>query len=193
MSLNKEVVSYLQSLHKQADNDYNFPLYIQRYMAISQQQGKWLHSIVIEHKAKNIVEFGASFGISTIYLAAAAKQVGGQVITSEIEPSKISSLRKNLKNTNLTELVDVRVGNALETLSSNIPKVDLLFMDGYKTMYPELFTLLEPLFHSNTIIIADNTDMKHASLFKDFITKKTNYSLKLKQFKRSEVSIVSLV
>jgi len=59
-------------------------------------------------------------------------------------------------------------------------------------MYEDLFVLLEPYFKPSTIIIADNTDMKHASVFKESINSNPRYSLKLKQFKRSEVSIVSL-
>ena len=193
MSINSDVLTYLTTLHQQADNDYNYPLYVQRYMAIAPEQGQWLYDTILSRGDKNIVEFGASFGVSTIYLAAAAKQTGGSVITTECEPTKIPPLRKNLQNTNFIDIVDIRIGNALETLVQNIPPIDLLLMDGYKTMYPDLFTLLEPYFKPNTIIIADNTDMKHASEFKAFLKTKLGYKLELKQFERSEMSIVTLM
>src|SRR5262245_55467170 len=56
------------------------------YLPVSRQQGQFLYLTACATGAKNIVEFGTSFGISTIYLAAAARHNGGKVIGSELEP-----------------------------------------------------------------------------------------------------------
>jgi len=102
MPLDTSTLSHLKTLHTQADKDYDTPLYVQRYMAISPEQGQWLYELVVGRNSKNVIEFGASFGVSTIYLAAAAKQTKGHVITTEIESTKIPSLRQNLQQVNLS-------------------------------------------------------------------------------------------
>ncbi|MEH6584825.1 MAG: hypothetical protein V7754_23085, partial [Halioglobus sp.] len=57
------------------------------FIPISPEQGEFLYVTARAQGAKNIVEFGTSFGISTIYLAAALKDNGvGQVIGTELEP-----------------------------------------------------------------------------------------------------------
>ncbi|MBW1902170.1 MAG: methyltransferase, partial [Deltaproteobacteria bacterium] len=69
------------------------------YIPISREQGQFLYVSVRALQAKNIIEFGTSFAISTIYLAAALRDNGqGVVIGTEIEPSKCSRARKNLKD-----------------------------------------------------------------------------------------------
>lgn len=59
------------------------------YMAINSDQGQFLYFLATLQKAMNIVKFGCSFGISTIYLAAAARDNVGRVITSDLEPNKV--------------------------------------------------------------------------------------------------------
>jgi hypothetical protein len=66
------------------------------YMAISPTQGRFLYVAARAVDAKKIVEFGSSYGISTLYLAAAAKDAGGLVIGSEFEREKGESARANL-------------------------------------------------------------------------------------------------
>jgi predicted O-methyltransferase YrrM len=69
-------------------------------------------------RARNIVEFGTSCGISTLHLAAALRDNGGgRLIRSEFERSKVARARKNLAAGGLSDLVEVREGDALETLA----------------------------------------------------------------------------
>ena len=67
------------------------------YIAISRNQGIFLYDFLIQQKAKHIVEFGTSFGISTLYLGAAAKVNGGQVITTELLANKCKIARANFE------------------------------------------------------------------------------------------------
>ncbi len=67
------------------------------YLSISQDQGEELSRIIKERKFKNIVEFGTSFGISTIYLAQGAMETGGHIITTELIESKAIKAIENFK------------------------------------------------------------------------------------------------
>ena len=111
-------------------------------------------------RARTIVEFGTSFGISTLHLAAALRDNGGgRLITSEFEPSKAARARDNLKAGGLIDLVEIREGDALETLSVDLPDtIDLVLLDGAKALYPEILSLLESRLKPGAFIVADNAD-----------------------------------
>ena len=100
------------------------------YIPVSREQGELLYLTTRALNAKNIVEFGTSFGISTIYLAAGARDNGGgMVIGSEIEPSKHVQAEFNLNKAGLTAYSDVRLGDALETLKEVPQPIDLVLLD----------------------------------------------------------------
>ncbi|TIS50799.1 MAG: O-methyltransferase, partial [Mesorhizobium sp.] len=110
--------------------------------------------------ARIIVEFGTSSGISTLYLAAALRDNGGgRLITTEFEPSKVMRAKANLAEGGLIDLVEVREGDALETLSADLPeRIDLLLLDGAKALYPEILSLVESRLRPGALVIADNAD-----------------------------------
>ena len=111
-------------------------------------------------KARTIVEFGTSFGISTLHLAAALRDNGGgHLITSEFEPSKAARARGNLTAGDLIDLVEIREGDALQTLSTDLPDtIDLLLLDGAKSLYPDILSLVESRLRPGAFIVADNVD-----------------------------------
>ena len=129
----------------------------ERFMAVSAEQGQFLNFIVGLTKAKQIVEFGCSFGISGIYLAAAAKDNGGKVITTELEESKANRAKENFIASGLENYIEVRTGDALQTLS-DIEKIDFLFLDGAKELYLPVYRLLYPKLTHGAVVIADNID-----------------------------------
>ena len=119
-----------------------------------------LYMLARSSRARAIVEFGTSFGISTLHLAAALRDNGGgKLITTEFEPSKVARARDNLTAGGLTDLVEIRVGDALQTLSADLPEtVDLLLLDGAKALYPEILGLVESRLRPGALIVADNAD-----------------------------------
>ncbi len=124
------------------------------YLAIRPDQGRFLYGQVVACEARTIVEFGSSFGISTLYLAAAAAQTGGHVIGTEYHESKAERARATLSDAGLD--ADIRVGDARETLSGPGANIDLLFLDGAKDLYLPILRLLEPRLAKGALIIADN-------------------------------------
>jgi predicted O-methyltransferase YrrM len=129
-------------------------------LPVSRETGRLLYMLARSIGAREIVEFGTSFGISTLHLAAAVRDNGGgRLITSEFEPSKLARAQTNLAAAGLAELVDFREGDALETLVSGLPDtVDLLLLDGAKALYPDILGRVEARLRPGALIIADNAD-----------------------------------
>ena len=129
-------------------------------LAVSPETGALLYMQARSSGARKIVEFGTSFGISTLHLAAALRDNGGgRLITSEFEPSKVARARDNLTAGGLIDLVEIREGDALQTLSVDLPDaVDLLLLDGHKSLYPEILALVESRLRPGALIVADNAD-----------------------------------
>jgi predicted O-methyltransferase YrrM len=130
------------------------------HLAVSAETGKLLYVLARSIKARSIVEFGTSFGISTLHLAAALRDNGGgHLIGSEFEPSKLVHARENLTAAGLSDLVEIREGDALESLSQDLPAtIDLVLLDGAKPLYLRVLGLLEPRLHAGSLIVADNAD-----------------------------------
>lgn len=130
------------------------------YLAVGPDTAKLLYLLARATKARSIVEFGTSFGVSTIHLAAAVRDNGGgRIIGSELEPTKIVQARANLAEAGLADLVEIREGDALETLARDLPDtLDLVLMDGHKALYPRILDLLAPRLRAGTCLVADNAD-----------------------------------
>ncbi|MGU3468205.1 O-methyltransferase [Methylobacterium sp. C33D] len=129
-------------------------------LAVSRETGRLLYMLARTRRARTIVEFGTSFGLSTLHLAAALRDNGGgRLITCEFEPSKVVRARANLMEAGLADLVEFREGDALQTLGLDLPdSVDLLLLDGAKGLYPEVLSLVESRLGPGALVVADNAD-----------------------------------
>ncbi|MDH2435335.1 O-methyltransferase [Pokkaliibacter sp. MBI-7] len=129
-------------------------------LAVSPETGQLLYMLARSSNARSIVEFGTSFAISTLHLAAALRDNGGgRLITCEFEPSKVEQARRNLQEGGVLDLVDIREGDALHTLRHDLPEqIDLLLLDGAKGLYPDILAMLESRLRPGALIIADNAD-----------------------------------
>jgi predicted O-methyltransferase YrrM len=129
-------------------------------LAVSRDTGTLLYMLARAIGARSIVEFGTSFGISTLHLAAALRDNGGgRLIGSEFEPSKIKRARENLTAGGLSDLVEIREGDALQTLARDLPDtIDFVLLDGAKALYPPVLSLLEERLRDGALIVADNAD-----------------------------------
>lgn len=127
------------------------------YIPVSREQGELLYLTARAIGARTIVEFGTSFGISTLYLAAALRDGGGGVVIgSEIEPSKHARAVAHLREAGLADVADVRLGDALETLRELPEPVDLVLLDGWKDLYLPVLELVTPRLRPGAVVLADN-------------------------------------
>ncbi|NEU98680.1 O-methyltransferase [Bradyrhizobium uaiense] len=129
-------------------------------LAVSRETGALLYMLARGARARNIVEFGTSFGISTLHLAAALRDNGGgRLITSEFESSKVTRARDNLVAGGLDDLVEIREGDALQTLRAGLPDaIELVLLDGAKALYPDILDLVESRLKPGAFVVADNAD-----------------------------------
>ena len=129
-------------------------------LPVSRDAGRLLYMLARATNVRAIVEFGTSFGLSTLHLAAALRDNGGgRLITTEFEPSKVARARANLAAAGLADLVEIREGDALETLASGLPDtIDLVLLDGAKSLYMDILALVEGRLRPGAVIVADNAD-----------------------------------
>ncbi len=125
-------------------------------IAIADDVGRLIYVLARGRRSRRIVEFGGSLGVSTIHLAAAIRDGGeGSLISTEIHPEKAHALESNLREVGLDDLVEVRVGDALQTLRELPGPVDLLFLDGWNELYLPVLQLLDPALTDDALVIAD--------------------------------------
>jgi predicted O-methyltransferase YrrM len=129
-------------------------------LAVSRETGNLLYMLARATAARTIVEFGTSFGLSTLHLAAALRDNGGgRLITSEFEPSKAARARATFAEAGFDDLIELREGDALETLARDLPEtIDQVLLDGAKGLYPAILDLLEERLRPGALILADNAD-----------------------------------
>jgi len=127
------------------------------YMPVSRDEGKFMYQMARSIGAKRIVEFGTSFGISTIYLAVAVRDNNGEImIGTELEPHKHAQAIKNIAEAGLGEVTEVRLGDALETLKETPQPLDMIFLDGWKDLYLPILKMLKPRLRTGAVVLADN-------------------------------------
>jgi predicted O-methyltransferase YrrM len=136
------------------------------YMPISPDVGRLPYVLARTRSAKLVVEFGTSFGISGIHLAAAVRDAGGgRLIATELDPIKAERAAHNFRAAGLSEVIDLRVGDAFETLKSGLGGgIDLLLLDGWKEAYLPMLRFLEPQLSQNALVVADDLDIAPEAL-----------------------------
>ncbi|MFL1501064.1 O-methyltransferase [Pseudomonas sp. O64] len=147
-------------MHSKTDYLELYTMLKDLWLPVSRDTGHLLYMLARSSKARAIVEFGTSFGLSTLFLAAALRDNGGGVlIGSEFEPSKIALARKHFIEGGVNDLIDIREGDALVTLATDMPEaVDLLLLDGAKALYGDVLNLVENHLRAGALVVADNTD-----------------------------------
>lgn len=128
------------------------------HMAVPPEVGRLLHLLVRSRRAATVVEFGTSFGISALHLAAGLRDNGGGTLTTtELEPTKAAAARATLAEAGLDGQVTVLVGDARETLARACPDgVELLFLDGANFLYLDVLDVVEPHLAPGALVVADN-------------------------------------
>ncbi|MBV8136246.1 MAG: class I SAM-dependent methyltransferase [Deltaproteobacteria bacterium] len=145
------------------------------YMPISKQGGQLLYSLVRSSRPEAIVEFGTSFGISTIYLACALVDSGkGHIFGTELSAAKAKAAHRNLLEAGLADKVTILQGDALETLTNVLGPIGLALLDGWKDMNLAVLKLLEPRLAAGALIIADDSSFETMTDYLHYVRDRTN-------------------
>ena len=130
-----------------------------KMVALDRDKAEFCYLLCRSLRATRVVEAGTSFGVSTLYLAAAVRdnQVeNGVVIGTESEPKKVEIARANFKEAGLSEFIDLREGDLRQTLRDVGGPVDFMLVDIWEVAQPAL-ELVSASLRPGAIVVCDNT------------------------------------
>jgi predicted O-methyltransferase YrrM len=145
-----------------------------KLVALDRDKAEFCYQLCRANNARRIVEVGTSYGVSTIYLAAAVRDniraAGGSgvVIATEYEPKKASAARACFEEAGLSQFIDLREGDLRESLRQIDGPVDFVLMDVWIAMARPALELVAPRLKPGAIVVCDNTQRdrrKYADYF----------------------------
>src|SRR6188508_2718839 len=128
----------------------------QRSLAVGPESGRLLFALVAPNAGCEVLETGGSRGYSAIWLAAAARILGGHVVSLEQEPAKIDAWRRNIAEAGLEEWAELIEGDARETLPTVGGSFDVVFIDAWKDDYEWYFAEARTKLEPGGVVVADN-------------------------------------
>ena len=127
-----------------------------RSRAVAHTTGQFLFALVSPQTDCEVLELGGSCGYSTIWLAVGVRQLGGRVLSLEVDPRKCEAWRRNIAEAGLEEWAELVEGDAFETLPAIDDVFDVVFVDAEKDDYERLFELARPKLEPGALVVADN-------------------------------------
>ena len=140
-----------------------------KMVALDREKGEFCYQLCRSLRATRVVEAGTSFGVSTLYLAAAVRDnhvENGVVIGTEYEPKKVETARANFKQARLSDFIDLREGDLRQTLQEVGGPVDFMLIDIWEVALPALERVSASL-RPGAIVACDNTTT-HADAYRDY-------------------------
>jgi caffeoyl-CoA O-methyltransferase len=151
----RAMIERLEAEDARERDDPSIP-HAERCRAVQPGTGRFLFSIVAPQTDCEVLEVGSSRGLSTIWLAAAARILGGRVVTLEQDPRKIEAWRRNVEEAGVADWCQLIEGDARETMPA-IPDVfDLVFVDAEKDDYEFYFQTALTKVEAGALVVADN-------------------------------------
>jgi len=158
-SLSPKLAREAQKRNAKVDSDLA-DLLADAYIPVPAEVGRLLYTLARATNSKTLVEFGTSYGISTIYLAAAVcDNGGGRVIATEMNAAKARQATQNFRDAGLLSFVDLREGDALATLGNVDGPIDFVLLDGWKNLYLPVLKVIESKLRPGALVVADDLDV----------------------------------
>jgi predicted O-methyltransferase YrrM len=144
-----------------------------KLVALDRDKAEFCYQLCRAGNARRIVEIGTSYGVSTLYLAAAVRDNvrasggDGVVIGTEYEPAKANAARAHFAEAGLAHFIDLREGDLRQTLKKIDGPVDFVLMDIWIAMARPALELVAPHLRPGAIVVCDNTD-QYRSAYADY-------------------------
>lgn len=141
--------------------------------SIHPEQGDLIYLLCRAMKATRVVDFATSVGMSSIYFAAAMRDNGGgQVVGAELVPAKAATAYRNLAAAGLDAYVDIRIGDARETLKEVGGPVDFVLIDGWPlaegpTLARQVIEIMAPQLRVGGYVLNDNAEPDFLDYIRD--------------------------
>jgi predicted O-methyltransferase YrrM len=145
------------------------------YLPISAPGGELLYILVRATRPATIVEFGTSYGISTLYLAAGVADNGrGRVIGTELNAVKVAAARANVAEAQLSDHVTILPGDAMTTLHDIRGPIDLVLLDGWKDLCLPVLRSLESRLSAGALVVADDITLPSMRRYLEYVRNPAN-------------------
>jgi predicted O-methyltransferase YrrM len=129
-----------------------------KLVALDRDKAEFCYLVCRALGARRIVEVGTSFGVSTLYLAAAVRDNGGgTVIGAENEPEKVKGARANFEAAGLSSFIELHEGDLIEALGRVEGPIDFVLFDVWGHVVRPVLDLVSPHLRPGAVICADNT------------------------------------
>jgi predicted O-methyltransferase YrrM len=159
-----EIGAYFEARAKAGDLDWerfdarSHAFLADKLVALDSDKSRFCYVTCRALQARRVVEIGTSFGVSTLYLAAAVRDAGGGlVIGTEYEPAKAAAARAHFVEAELSQYIELREGDLRETLKTLEGPIDFVLMDIWTEMARPALELVGPQLRRGAVVIADNT------------------------------------
>jgi predicted O-methyltransferase YrrM len=162
----RELLAELERFGK--DNDAQETERGKKMLNLEPETAQLLSILVRSSGARRVLEIGTSNGYSTIWLASAAAETGGQVISVDRSAAKQAQARKNLLRAGLADHVALILAEATEAVRDLAGPFDFVFFDGDRVTAPQQLELLVPKLAACTLIAADNA-LSHPDEIKGYL------------------------
>jgi predicted O-methyltransferase YrrM len=156
-----------------SSDNYDPHAYAEFGFSIHPDQGELIYLLCRALNARRVVDFATSLGFSTLYMAAAVRDNGGgRVVGAEIVPEKIAVARQNLEAAGLSEFVEVRMGDARETLRDVGGEIDFALIDGWPgerepSLSLEVMRIVAPQLRPRAMVLNDNAEADYLAFVRD--------------------------
>lgn len=167
--MDHELAEFLDELYRHGrEHDERQPDRLQRWRNLEPETARLLAVLVRALAPRRLLELGTSNGYSTIWLAEAARAVGGTLVSVEIDPARTTLARENLARFGLDDVVELRVEDAARTLSASADAAwEFIFLDAERPAYPGYWPDLVRVLPPHGLLAVDNV-VSHASELIDF-------------------------
>jgi predicted O-methyltransferase YrrM len=138
-------------------------------LAVSEEDGRFLRTLVASTRATRVLEIGAASGYSGIWMGLGLRETGGRLVTIEYDPARAAEAAANIKAAGLADIVQVVQGDAFAEIPRLTGTFDLVFLDAWKPDYKKFFDIVFPRVTPGGLFLAHNVINKKNEM-RDFLS-----------------------
>ena len=133
-------------------------------LAVSEEDGRFLRTLVASIKATRVLEIGAASGYSGIWMGLGLRETGGRLVTIEFDPVRAKEAAANIRAAGLADIVQVIHGDAFAEVPKLPGTFDLVFLDAWKPDYKKFFDQVFPRVTHGGLFLAHNVVNKKSEM-----------------------------
>jgi predicted O-methyltransferase YrrM len=133
-------------------------------LAVSEEDGRFLRTLLAATKARRVLEIGAASGYSGIWMGLGLRETGGRLTTIEFDPVRAKEAAANIRAAGLADIVQIIHGDAFAEIPKLAGTFDLVFLDAWKPDYKKFFDLVFPRVTPGGLFLAHNVINKKSEM-----------------------------